>query len=385
MHKRDSVVMGEKLWFGVATGVVKGLRIWTRTEIFGGGGGGYIGQYGGYLAPINIHSRSTTYREFWVVEPNGVEHHVLYDQNAFSVRDGQMVHLVWGASVRQSTGPYIGMMNPSYKANYLYTLSSDASGTLRMMGVKKGSTVLTFIILSVIFTAVLGSLTGFASILLDFIVILILAGICSVITESVRSKWLNAITQAAANSIQRSDAPVIVSTKPKSLLANGLVAALVIFCGLFLFKFFLLPATHTWRSITGNMAINLDAIKDPQGTGPFRNRTYTAAEIKNWYSVPWTRKNPLRLVGNHITVTGDLDGVNILGMGNMDFLGSLTNSKVVDYYGLITVASTKNTTLVGNDIKVKGAAVNTTKVIDGYFPRLRSGQTLASKVPEHNR
>ena len=385
MHKRDSVVMGEKLWFVVATGVVKGLRIWTQTEVFGGGGGGYIGQYGGYLAPVSISSRSTTYREFWVVEPDGAEHHVLYDQGAFSVRNGQTVNLVWGASVRQSTGPYIGMMNPSYRKNYLYSLPSDAASTLQMMGLKKGNTLVTFLILSLVFATTLGMLTGFASILLDVIGILILAGICTVISQSIRIKWFNAIVLAAANSIQRSDAPVVVSSPPKSVFAKGLVAALVIFCGLFLFRFFSLPAVHTWRSIKGRMTINLDEIKDPQGTGPFRNRTYTAAEIKNWYAVPWTRNNPLKLVGNHIIITGDLDGVNILGMGNMDFLGHVTNSKVVDYYGLITVTSATNTTLIGNDIKILGHAENTTEVIDGYFPHLRSRQTLASGISQHNK
>jgi hypothetical protein len=72
-------------------------RQWAATHVHGGGGGGYIGERGGYVSPTTVNSTTTEHKvtEFWLQDTSGTEHHIELKNNNLAVANGQTVKIGW--------------------------------------------------------------------------------------------------------------------------------------------------------------------------------------------------------------------------------------------------------------------------------------------------
>lgn len=72
-------------------------RQWAITHVSGGGGGGYIGERGGYVSPTAISSSTTEHKitEFWIQDASGAEHHIELKNHNLAVTSGQIVKIAW--------------------------------------------------------------------------------------------------------------------------------------------------------------------------------------------------------------------------------------------------------------------------------------------------
>ena len=200
--RRDCVIGKEKVWFNNASGQVKGLRIWSETRVSGGGGGGHTGPYGGFSNPVAVTSTVTVKREFWVVTKTGQEHHIIYDEGNFSVREGQTVTVIWGASSSQNSGPYLALSNPSYNNGTVYRLSSNYEGLLYQMGLgNKGKPGKIGWIIAVVLVFILWKLFGGPSIVIDIFALLLLAAVTTVVGQKSRIRWWDDVLREAGRSV----------------------------------------------------------------------------------------------------------------------------------------------------------------------------------------
>ncbi|MHB0972986.1 MAG: hypothetical protein ACYC0P_01915 [Thiobacillus sp.] len=89
-----------KIWLNIARGEVIGQQKWSETEVHASGGGGYVGQHGGFVAPPKISSTTSEKHEFWIREDGGKETAIELSDANFPVREGQRVWIAWGGSTR---------------------------------------------------------------------------------------------------------------------------------------------------------------------------------------------------------------------------------------------------------------------------------------------
>jgi hypothetical protein len=110
---------------------------------------------------------------------------------------------------------------------------------------------------------------------------------------------------------------------------------------------------------------------EPKYTDVAGKRIYTADDIQHFLGMPWNHGKYAKLYKNAV-VTGDLDGAMITGLGpSLSFEGKLTNSTIVDSYGLVTAGDVSNSSIRANDINLTGTVKNTKQVIDGLYPQKR--------------
>jgi len=101
-----------KIWLNIARGEVIGQQKWGETEVHSSGGGGYVGQHGGFVAPPKITSTTSEKHELWIREDGGKETAIELSDANFPVREGQRVWVAWGNSTRsKAPGRYLFAYN----------------------------------------------------------------------------------------------------------------------------------------------------------------------------------------------------------------------------------------------------------------------------------
>ncbi len=115
-------------------GEVIGLQKHSKTNVYSTGGGGFVGQNGGYVASPQIRSNSTQINEFFIKSDGGKETHVKLTNIDVPMRDGHNVTMVMAKNKKVKRGYWIAAFNhDTEKRHYLY--SED---NLIDMGVTKG-------------------------------------------------------------------------------------------------------------------------------------------------------------------------------------------------------------------------------------------------------
>lgn len=101
-----------KLWINVARGEVAGQQKWSETEVHSSGGGAYVTQQGGYVAPPRISSTTHEKHELWIREQDGKETAIKFTDGNFPVRECQKVWVAWGNNSRsKGHGHYLFAYN----------------------------------------------------------------------------------------------------------------------------------------------------------------------------------------------------------------------------------------------------------------------------------
>lgn len=101
-----------RMWLSIARGEVVGQTKWSETEVRASGGGGFVSQQGGYVAPPVVSSTAIEKHEFWIRDAAGKERAVKLTDRGFSVREGQKVWVAWGNNVKNGdSGPPLFAVN----------------------------------------------------------------------------------------------------------------------------------------------------------------------------------------------------------------------------------------------------------------------------------
>lgn len=101
----------EASWNNVFAGRVLSVKNWSDTHISSSGGGGYVGQHGGYVAPARVHSQVVQRTELFAVNIDGEEKNFDLSGVDVSFREGSAIFVVWGSETGSSTGQYLYIEN----------------------------------------------------------------------------------------------------------------------------------------------------------------------------------------------------------------------------------------------------------------------------------
>ncbi|THF65633.1 hypothetical protein E6C76_08670 [Pseudothauera nasutitermitis] len=136
----DFIHDGKRLRFWPVTGEVIGSSKHSQTQVYGGGGGGYLHQGTGYLSGGQISSSSVTCHEFWLRLDDGTEMPVSLRGVDIPLRAGQRITLIAGGPANVDEGQYCILVNHS--ANR-YWFIYGAKGLNERYGIEvaKGRTI----------------------------------------------------------------------------------------------------------------------------------------------------------------------------------------------------------------------------------------------------
>jgi len=115
-------------------GEVKGFQKHSKTSVYSIGGGGFVGQNGGYVSAPEIRSNSTEITEFFVRTSDGKETHVKLTGLEVAMRDGHMVTMVMAKNKNVKRGYWAVAINHDTEKKYKFY--SEAN--LLDMGITKG-------------------------------------------------------------------------------------------------------------------------------------------------------------------------------------------------------------------------------------------------------
>lgn len=93
--------------FFAVTGTVLSSDKREETTVHSSGGGGRVGQYGGYVAAPQVYSSSVTHHDLWLKKEDGEEQCVRLIGSDIPVRPGQQITAVY-AGLRQQQADFTG-------------------------------------------------------------------------------------------------------------------------------------------------------------------------------------------------------------------------------------------------------------------------------------
>ena len=82
---------GQTIPVWTLNGVVTDNQHSSSTRVYSSGGGGYIGQNGGYIDAAKIHSEVTTQQSVWITDDKSKDSEVRFRNRKISLRVGQRV------------------------------------------------------------------------------------------------------------------------------------------------------------------------------------------------------------------------------------------------------------------------------------------------------
>lgn len=104
------------------SGTVVSSSTRSETHVSSSGGGGYVGQSGGYVSAARIHSNVKTIQEFWVRTADGVEHSLRFTNMGIALREGQEISLLVAERGTDSkNGWYVEIVNHNAKTRTTIT------------------------------------------------------------------------------------------------------------------------------------------------------------------------------------------------------------------------------------------------------------------------
>lgn len=95
----------------------------SSTEYSIRGGGGFVPTQGGYVAPPQLESHTSTNTDFWLQLPDGVNRHFVLDGVSIPLLAGQRVAIVLGTTEGAIADVPVGVLNLSTRMWYPLTSS----------------------------------------------------------------------------------------------------------------------------------------------------------------------------------------------------------------------------------------------------------------------
>lgn len=105
----------KEIKFWSITGEVIGQNKYSETHVSSSGGGGYVGQQGGYVSAPQVKSKVTTQHEFWVRKEDGTEESIKFTDVDIPLREGQKITLIASYLNYKERGPWSILVNHSEK------------------------------------------------------------------------------------------------------------------------------------------------------------------------------------------------------------------------------------------------------------------------------
>ena len=110
-------------WVCVFVGKVVSMSRWSDTHVSSSGGGGYVGQSGGYVSPPVVRSSVKQRLEVFVKDENGKEQSFdLSEPVDVSFREGSNLQIIWG-SLRGGPGEFLYVENLDTQDRYQRRMS----------------------------------------------------------------------------------------------------------------------------------------------------------------------------------------------------------------------------------------------------------------------
>lgn len=103
-------IEGEPLDIWTQGGNVDAITLRSDTEVWTQGGGGYVGPHGGYVAPPQVQSRTTQYKEVRFTKPDG-SRQTTNAAGHVTVVPGDAIAFVYASVPALTKGPLVGIIN----------------------------------------------------------------------------------------------------------------------------------------------------------------------------------------------------------------------------------------------------------------------------------
>lgn len=97
------------------TGAVLSASKNLETKVSGGGGGGYVNQGSGYVAPVSIKSTTTVHDQLFLADKSGTEHAYQLQGFDLACRESNQVTVAWAMKPGAKQGPYVLVYNHATK------------------------------------------------------------------------------------------------------------------------------------------------------------------------------------------------------------------------------------------------------------------------------
>lgn len=106
----------------------------SETNVYSTGGGGYVGNQGGYVSSPTIHSSVTTTQEIWIKTPSGSEKSLTLINRDVNIRASHEVSMVYASIDNGNNGYPVCFIN--HTTNQFRTLQ-DSAGLDKLLGLTK--------------------------------------------------------------------------------------------------------------------------------------------------------------------------------------------------------------------------------------------------------
>lgn len=112
------------------SGEVVDEKMWTTTQVSGGGGGYNVGS--GKQNPISISSTSVAHNQFFLKSDSGEEKAIELPESSVAFRKGHRVTVFWGQTSGTNQSQYVGVVNHTLNTSATFPSAVDgfcATGT----------------------------------------------------------------------------------------------------------------------------------------------------------------------------------------------------------------------------------------------------------------
>lgn len=105
-------------WNSVHVGKVLSINNWSDTHVSSSGGGGYVGQHGGYVHAPTVHSSVVQRARLFSKSESGEEKQFDLSHIDVPFREGNNILIIYGSEVSAENGPYLYVENLDTKDFY---------------------------------------------------------------------------------------------------------------------------------------------------------------------------------------------------------------------------------------------------------------------------
>lgn len=126
----------KQIKFWQETGEVIGNQKYSETYVSSSGGGGYVGNAGGYVNAPSVSSTAVTNHDFWIRTEEGEEKAIQLKHVDVPLRVGQKITLIAVAEKKSDEGWFTVLVNHNAKRHWFLHNYSNLSQSLKL-GISK--------------------------------------------------------------------------------------------------------------------------------------------------------------------------------------------------------------------------------------------------------